>query len=118
MVILAGFIGKLHGKVQLCSLQQLVHALCFQVWNMCLLSPHNRLRASCMQTYVHNMQATTLHILGELTLTSFCCGPQEGDALRVLRLPAPRLEVHPHAAMRCKRSGCHERELRRSDVQL
>ena len=71
-----------------------------------------------MQTYVHNMQATTLHILGELTLTSPCSPPQEGDALRVLRLPTPGLEVHPHAAMRRERSGCHECKLRRSDVQL
>lgn len=71
-----------------------------------------------MRIYVHNMQATTLHILGELTLTFPWFAPQKGDSLRVLRLRTPGLEVHPHTAMRCERSGCHERELRRSDLQL
>lgn len=39
------------------------------------------------------------------------CPPQEGDALRVLRLAAARLEGHADAAVRCQCPRGHERQL-------
>ena len=71
-----------------------------------------------MGTCVHNKQATTLHTWAELTLIFLSIHLQEGDALRILRLRASRLEMHPHAAVWRQCTGCHERKFRRSDLQL
>lgn len=44
--------------------------------------------------------------------------PQEGDALRVLRRAAARLEGHADAAVRRQRARSHERQLRWPHLQL